>query len=298
MRTIDVVIVTEEQYLNPKEKSWYADQVILEDQLLIDAFERAGMTAIRMDWTSKDFDWTTTRTAIIRATWDYHKKFEVFKSWVLRTNESTQLFNSPDALMWNTDKVYLQQMEKAGINIPASLFFKADDKLDILQIISELDWAKFVIKPRVSASARDTYAFDRELAKENQELYNSLLHGQDMMIQEFQNNVPLHGEISLMVFGDTFSHAVIKTAIKGDFRVQDNHGGTVANHQANPEEVAFARSCVKACPHDTAYARIDIFRDNSGELALGELEIIEPELWFREYAPAADLLVAAIKARI
>ena len=36
-----------------------------------------------------------------------------------------------------------------------------------------------------------------------------------------------------------------------------------------------------ASPELPIYARVDIFRDNDGNLALAELEIFEPELWFR-----------------
>ena len=54
---------------------------------------------------------------------------------------------------------------------------------------------------------------------------------------------------------------------------------------------------LKACTELPLYARVDIFEDNSGELALAELEIFEPELWFRLYPEAAELQAKAVKDR-
>ena len=42
------------------------------------------------------------------------------------------------------------------------------------------------------------------------------------------------------------------------------------------------------------FARVDLVWDNNGELALSELELIEPELWFRFNAEAADELAEGI----
>jgi hypothetical protein len=38
--------------------------------------------------------------------------------------------------------------------------------------------------------------------------------------------------------------------------------------------------------------------DNSGDFVLSELELIEPELWFRENRLATDKLARVIKKRI
>ena len=47
-----------------------------------------------------------------------------------------------------------------------------------------------------------------------------------------------------------------------------------------------------------AYARVDIMWDNSGDFVLTELELIEPELWFRENMSAAKKLARVIKKQI
>ena len=42
------------------------------------------------------------------------------------------------------------------------------------------------------------------------------------------------------------------------------------------------------------YARVDFVYDNENNLALIELELIEPELWFRNNPKAATLLAETI----
>lgn len=114
------------------------------------------------------------------------------------------------------------------------------------------------------------------------------------MVQEFQQNILTQGEISLMVFGGKFSHAVRKIAKPGDFRVQDDFGGTVQGYDPDKEEIAFAEMVVEKINPQPIYARIDVFNDNNGNPAIGEVELIEPELWFRMKDGSADLLANTI----
>ena len=80
--------------------------------------------------------------------------------------------------------------------------------------------------------------------------------------------------------------------------MQDDFGGTVVDYSPNKEEIAFAEKAIAACPKATTYGRVDIFYDNENNLSLGELELIEPELWFRKYTTAADKLADAIFIQI
>lgn len=115
-----------------------------------------------------------------------------------------------------------------------------------------------------------------------------------MLLQEFQNNILENGEISFMVFGGKFTHAVLKKANGGDFRVQDDWGGTVHEYSPSADEIKFAEEVVaKSHPH-LPYARVDVMKDNRGKLSLIELELFEPELWFRKHHPAAELFAGII----
>jgi glutathione synthase/RimK-type ligase-like ATP-grasp enzyme len=116
-----------------------------------------------------------------------------------------------------------------------------------------------------------------------------------MLLQEYLSDINLNGEISLIMIGGEYTHAVRKTAKKGDFRVQDDHGGKVNKYNAKESEIKFANKCLEACPYKTTYARVDIIYDNNNEPSLSELELIEPELWFRNNKNSAKLLANKIK---
>ena len=101
------------------------------------------------------------------------------------------------------------------------------------------------------------------------------------MVQSFQKNITSKGEVSFMIIGGSFSHAVLKMARRGDFRVQDDFGGTVSMYLPEKREIDFALYAVSKLPSKPAYARVDVIVDNKDNLALSELELIEPEMWFR-----------------
>ena len=96
-------------------------------------------------------------------------------------------------------------------------------------------------------------------------------------------------EISLIIIAGEYTHAMKKIAKKGDFRVQDDHGGIVEKYEATSEEIKFAEKCIENCPFSPIYARVDIVYDNN-KPSLSELELIEPELWFRNNIKSAEML--------
>jgi hypothetical protein len=97
-----------------------------------------------------------------------------------------------------------------------------------------------------------------------------------------------------MLFGGTFTHAILKKAKAGDFRVQDDFGGTVHSYDPSPAEIAWAEQVVALCDPLPVYARVDAIWDKKQEPALAELELIEPELWFRYHPEAAEKLADAL----
>jgi hypothetical protein len=93
-----------------------------------------------------------------------------------------------------------------------------------------------------------------------------------------------------VVIGGHFTHAMLKKARTGDFRVQDDFGGTLHPYVASQPEITFAEEVVSHCRQQPYYARVDAIWDNQNLLAISELELIEPELWFRFNPAAADRL--------
>ncbi|PRX54756.1 ATP-grasp domain-containing protein [Flagellimonas meridianipacifica] len=300
----DVVILTDSRYLNPDIDNIYVSNVILEDQLIIQAFQKEGLSVTRKAWDDREFDWKSSRVALFRATWDYFDRFDEFFDWFQKTKEKTQFINSATLIQWNIDKHYFQNLSSKGVNIPRTLFIEKASNLTLEEAIRRakeqfsFSSSEFILKPCIAGGARHTYRFEVKQANELENTFQKLIAEEAMMLQEFQRNIVSEGEMSLMLFDGAYSHAVLKIAKPGDFRVQDDYGGSVHDYQPSFEEIEFAKKVVEACPELPTYARVDIFRDNDGNWALAELEIFEPELWFRNRPEAAELLVKIIKSKM
>ncbi len=151
-------------------------------------------------------------------------------------------------------------------------------------------WSEAVLKPTISGAARHTYRVNLGNIDRMQKILNNLNLKEDMIVQEFLTDIMNRGEISLIMIGGEFTHAIRKIGKENDFRVQDDHGGRTEKHHATSEEISFAKKVITACPYDPLYARVDIIYDNNGNPSLSELELIEPELWFRNNPKSAEKL--------
>lgn len=303
-KLFDVTILTELKYINPTEINAYNKNVLLEDDLVFKALVALDLKVNRVAWNDTDFDWGITKYALFRTTWDYFEHIDAFNDWIKATSRLTTFINSASLIEWNIDKHYLQDLRTIGIHIPKTLFIEPKGNLSLLQAIQEgkeelqFNSDEFVLKPCIAAGARHTYKFHYSDWEKHDDVFQKLVSHETMILQEFQKSIVDDGEISMMLFNGQFTHAVVKKAKEGDFRVQDDYGGTVEIYEATKEQIAFAEEVIKACQEKPVYARVDIFEDNEGKLALAELEIFEPELWFRLYPEAAKLFANAIKERI
>lgn len=292
----DVVILTEDRYLSDCEHNWYNLQVLLEDELVKDALQQQGLKVARLSWSDPDFDWRLTRSAIFRTTWDYFDRFDEFKPWLDKVQQQTLLLNPAQTLLWNLNKRYLLDLQAKGINIVETHLLEQSDNL--VEKMQQIACEQAIVKPLISGCARNTFKLDLQQAAGMQQQFEQLARQEGYMLQPFQHNICTEGELSLMVMGGKVTHAVQKVAKQGDFRVQDDHGGMVYPYRANAEEVAFAEAAIAACEPVPLYGRVDIVRDNNGKLAIMELELIEPELFFRFHRPATFKLAEAVKQKL
>lgn len=276
----------------------YIQNVLLEDRLVCEALANAGLRVTRKAWDDSTFDFSTTRSAIFRTTWDYFDRFGEFWPWLKATSQKTRFFNSMDTLLWNIDKHYLLDLQDKDVRVVPSYFVEIGDKRSLAEHIEISTWDNLILKPAISGTARHTHRVTPKNASDYEAIFAELVANEAMMLQPFQTNIVEKGELSLVMIAGKYSHAVLKRAKAGDFRVQDDFGGTVHIHRASKEEVSFAERAIAACAELPLYARADIIWDNNGELAISELELIEPELWFRNNNSAAAELAAAIKAAL
>lgn len=298
MKLYDCVILTDHRYLNDSKTDAYKHNVYYEDRLLYHALEAIGLKTLRLAWDDMFFDWSTTKSVVFRTTWDYFDRFDEFSKWLEQVSKKTTLINSEALIRWNIDKHYLLDLQENEIHIAESHFIEKGAKVSLHQLHDILNWQHTVLKPCVSGAARHTYKLNLENLKDHEQRFQDLISEEAMMLQPFQFNIVDKGEVSMMVFNGVYTHAVLKKAKSGDFRVQDDFGGTVHDYNPSEEEIRFAEAAVKACNELPLYARVDIFEDNYGHIALSELELIEPELWFRNHPEAANVLASAVKTHL
>ena len=290
----DIVILTDQRYVNPAVRDDYIANLLLEDRLVAEALQAHGLRVGRQGWDNPDFDWRTTRIALFRTTWDYFNRFAEFRSWFARAREQTQLINRPGLIDWNLDKRYLLDLQQQGIRIVPTTLLEAGSRHDLAQFVVQLGWPEAILKPAVSGAARHTYRFTAQEAPRYQQLFDQLLAREALLLQPFQPSVLQWGEVALMFFGEHYSHAIRKMAKPGDFRVQDDFGGTVTPYQPNSAEIDLATQAIRACPQVPVYGRVDLINDNKGRPQVSEVELIEPELWLRYKPKAAQRLAARL----
>ncbi len=291
-----IALLTESRFAAPAAApgDWYLSNILRDDHLLQSALERRGFTSERVDWARSDVDWSRFGCAVFRTTWDYVERHAQFTAWIEHNRVRTRLCNDAETLLWNMDKHYLADLETKGIAIVPSRFIERGTPTSLRALLDESGWVEAVIKPCISGGARHTYRVRADNADELEPVVRSLLASEALILQPFLNRVTETGEDTLMVFNGRYSHAVRKLPKAGDFRVQDDHGGTVHDRKPSEEQIDLAERAVAAAPQVPAYGRVDLVRDDRDNWVVMELELIEPELWLRNHPPSADTFAGAI----
>jgi glutathione synthase/RimK-type ligase-like ATP-grasp enzyme len=290
----DIILLTDQRYLSNPENDPYISNILLEDELLTKALRQHQLSVFRTNWDDPEVDWTSTRFAMFRTTWDYFYRFNEFYPWFEATSVLTHFINSKDLVKWNFSKKYLLELEKNGVRIPPTVFIPQGTDTSLMQKVMATTWKEFILKPAVGGTARHTYRFLRDHSSRYEDLFAGLIQSEDMLLQEYLPDITVKGEVAFMIMGGKFTHAVLKKAKPGDFRVQDDFGGTLHDYEPTEEEIAFAESVVRRCPSLPLYARVDVMWDTLDRACVSELEIIEPELWFRRHPAAAYILAEKI----
>ncbi len=293
-----IALLTQPGFLRPVPGNAYVENILLEDRILAESLSKAGLESMRLSWDRKDTDWSEFGLAIFRSTWDYYHRFAEFSAWLADTEKKVRFLNEPELVRWNWDKLYLRDLQSWGLPIPPTLFIPKNSDKSLEQWIESVDWQEFVLKPSVGGGGRHTYRFGREIPHSVSGIFSQLNEQEAFLLQEFQSSVLHKGEVSLMVMDGKFTHAIQKKARPGDFRVQDDFGGTVHPYAASPMETEFAEQVFSSLKIKALYGRVDVIWDTKGQACISELELIEPELWFRNYPPSADVLAHAIAARM
>ena len=290
----DITLLTCRAYYKPDNITPYIQNILLEQELFKSALEAKGLKVDITYWDNPSYEWQQTKSVVFRTVWDYFERFDEFWEWLEKVKTKTRLINSYELIKWNIDKHYLRDLKNNDIQVVPTFFADKGNNISLKEIANLNDWKHIVIKPAISASAFNTYKITNDEIEQNEHLFHELLQTHDMLVQPFFSTISELGEASLMVFGGKFTHAILKKAKKGDFRVQDDFGGTVHDYNPTQEEINFAEKVFQSCTSMPIYGRVDIVWDTNKNLYLSELEIIEPELWIRNRPESAKKIADAV----
>ena len=290
----DITLLTCRAYYKPDKITPYIQNILLEQELLKSAFEAQGLKVDITYWDNPSYEWQQTKSVLFRTVWDYFERFDEFWDWLEQVKTKTRLINSYELIKWNIDKHYLRDLKNNDIQVVPTYFADRRNNISLQEIANLNDWKHIVIKPAISASAFNTYKIINDEIEQKEQLFHELLQTHDMLVQPFFPTISELGEASLMVFGGKFTHAILKKAKAGDFRVQDDFGGTVHDYNPTQEEIKFAEKVFQSCTSLPIYGRVDIVWDSNKHIYLSELEIIEPELWIRNRPESANKIAEAV----
>lgn len=253
------------------------DALFHDDHGLPAAFAAKGIDAVARDWKRIVPDGTPV---LIRTPWDYAQHASRFIAWMDALDAAgSPCLNDTALLRWNLDKRYLLDLEVKGHPIVPTRAVGSLTKA--VEAAARAGWDDAIVKPVIGGGAEGLHRIHQgrlEAIAADGNPWGAAGATGRVLVQPYMPEIQ-DGEWSLFFFGGAFSHAILKLPGAGDFRVQEEHGGRTKAATPTADTLAAATRMVAAVPEAT-YARVDGIVV-AGRFLLMELELIEPELYFR-----------------
>ncbi|HEY7779995.1 MAG TPA: hypothetical protein VIC85_07270 [Ktedonobacterales bacterium] len=264
-------------------------------EAVADRLLQRGVAVRPAVWDDPTVRWEDFDAVILRSTWDYHRKFDAFLAWLARLETlHVPLWNPAPLVRWNADKRYLRDLRDAGVAIVPTVWLDQHAPTTLAEVLAGEGWSEAVIKPRVSASAYQTWRATRASAAGHESRFREALGRSGLLVQPFMHGIVREGEWSLIFVGGAYSHAVLKRPRPGDFRVEViEANGTIPPRWL----VDQAAAAVAVAPTRPLYARVDGVVDGD-RLRLMELELIEPWLFLASDPRGPARFAEAISASL
>jgi len=273
-----------------------------------DAFEHdLQLTALRQGLGSRaevaDIDWRVPLEHLVRfdlailgTPWDYTEAKDEFIARLEALEAAGVVVANPsEVVRWNADKLYLQELAAKGAPSIPTLWPEVPGPADIHAAFEHFGCERVVVKRRVGAGAIGQDSFRRGDAE-----IDAWRMDQPAMIQPFLGAIQHEGELSFIFVAGELSHALIKRAAAGDYRIQSLYGGSEVALDPAPADREAAAAVMAMLPFagPPLYARIDMVRLESGKLAVIEAELIEPYLYPQQGPDFGKRLADAVLARL
>lgn len=261
--------------------------------ILLAAAAAAGLDTDWRIWDDPAVDWDSYDLVVIRSTWDYVPRRDDFAAWAASV---PRLANPADVVAWNTDKTYLRELAGAGLPVVPTVWLTSPSD-------EWPDWPDLVVKPTVSAGARDTARYGPDEQDRARDHAGRLLAaGRAVMVQPYLSGVDTEGESALVYVGGDYSHSLRKGPVlrRGDAAETDElwRPEEITERKAAATEQALAERALAAVPGGAGrllYARVDLLPGPDGEPVLVEVELAEPSLFLTAAPGSADRFAAAIR---
>ncbi len=278
----------------------FAD-LVADDRLLVDVLRARGTNAVAATWNDPAQRWTDYDAVVIRSCWDYHLAHDEFIAWITRLETSgVRLLNPPALVRWNAEKGYLRDLAASGVAVVPTRWTERGDAEPLESIMREQRWSEVVVKPAISASAHDTWRTSAGAAPATEDRYRKMVARGRVLVQPYLDVIATDGEWSLLFYDGAYGHGVVKRPRPGDFRVQVEHGGVSEVQAPDRGVIESAGRALAEAERGRArslYARVDGCVID-GQFVLMELELIEPDLYFRANAAAPARFADALMSRI
>lgn len=271
------------------------DALFADDRQLLEAFAARGVDAEPVSWSRRDVDWQAFDAAVLRSTWDYVDRLSEFLAVTAAIAASgCRLLNPVEAVRWNADKHYLDDLDRLGVPVVPLLRGTSAEATRLAAEAAFAGWDELVVKPAVGVGGSGVTRADvAGLAG----VLGALGPGTELMVQPFAEAVAEEGELSFVFIGGEPSHVLRKRPAPGDFRAHGIYGGTVERVQPAAADLAEVSAMAGLLPFDLLYARFDVVRFG-GRLAILELELIEPMLYLDRAPGSAGRLADATLLRL
>lgn len=262
-----------------------------DDRLVLDRLVARGVDARPVVWDDPTVRWGDLGLAVLRSTWDYHLRYREFLDWLAQVERATVVLNPPDLVRWNAHKGYLTELADGGIDVVPTVVVPPGETTGLRRIVESEGWDRVVLKPAVSASGRGLLVLGREDLDRAEPAFRSLVASEGALVQPFQAQVRALGERSLVFVDGAFSHAVAYPT------VLESPDRSPRPWRPGPDDLARGDALLGRWRPRPLYARIDLLPSDDGRWRLGELELIEPELFFGTDPSAVDRFAGAILER-
>lgn len=252
-----------------------ADLFDIQLDVLRKGFAPEGLSLEQVRWAQPGIDWKRFGAVLVNCAWDYQDQHEHFLATLDGLSAvGVAVFNTPATVRWNIRKTYLRDFESRGVPIIPTLWPEHPAASDIRDAFAEFGTDDVVLKRQVGGGAHAQVRYTRANMPDDGPIMD-----RPGMIQPFVPSIATEGEYSFLFVDGEFSHALVKRAKDGDYRIQEAYGGRSQRIDPAPADKRQAHAVLEALDEQQLYARVDMVRGHDGRLLLMELEVIEPYLF-------------------